>query len=81
MLSVKEQLESFTTFAQKMIESTDDELSMDELYDQWRLNHGSAVDTLAIQASLRDMENGERGRPFSEFAQEFVVQKNIQETE
>lgn len=70
MTTLRQEIESFTTFAQaKIAQGTN--VSIDELYDQWREGHPSTEDELAIRASLRDLANGETGRPFEEFAAEF----------
>jgi hypothetical protein len=48
---------------------------LEELIDLWQVENPSPEQTrddiLAVKASLRDMESGERGRPWDEFAREF----------
>ncbi|MEM7560025.1 MAG: hypothetical protein AAF394_12975, partial [Planctomycetota bacterium] len=45
--------------------------SLSELLDEWTMLNPPTDDALAIQASIRDMENGDTGQPFDEFAKEF----------
>lgn len=42
MSSVEHDLDSFTRFVREKIQATDDELSLDALYDQWRETHSTA---------------------------------------
>ncbi len=76
-----ELIESFTQFAMTMVDQEGNELSIDDLFDEWRIQHPPTDDLLAINASLRDMENGETGRSFDDFAKEFRQRNRIQETE
>ena len=77
MSTIQQELESFTGFVQQWIRVGQTGLSIDELYDQWRAESLSAEDALAVSASLQDIENGETGRDFSDFAQEFTDQKGL----
>ena len=76
MHRLQEEIEDFTSFAKKHSSARSD-ASLDELYDRWRETHPAAEDTLAVRASLRDMEGGERGRPFEQFAADFAKRNNI----
>lgn len=71
MLTVEQEIDSFVQFAKSQIEQSDQGLSIEELFDHWRLSHPPSEDALAIKASIRDMERGETGRPFGQFADEF----------
>lgn len=77
MATTEQEVESFAQFARGRLARGDEELSIDELFDLWRLEHPPAEDALAIKASLRDMQRGETGRPFEEFADEFRRRNNI----
>ena len=66
-----QQIDAFTRFARARIEQDATATSLVELLDQWLLENPSGDDWLAIQASLRDMEAGETGQPFEQFAAEF----------
>lgn len=85
MKATEELIESFRSFALQRLERGDAELSIDELYDCWRRENTDQEqvreDLLAVQASLRDMERGERGRPFDEFASEFRTRRHIPDAE
>ena len=71
MLTTEEELESFTRFARQRLTGETQTPSLDELFDEWRILHPPTEDVEAIRASLQDMEQGETGRSFAEFAREF----------
>lgn len=81
MATTELDIDRFARFAKERIASGCAELSIDELFDQWRIQHPPEEDTLAIQASLRDIERGETGRPFDEFAREFRKRNDIPDAE
>lgn len=76
MPQLQKDIEDFTSFAKNQL-SKGATFSIDELYDRWREGHPAAEDALAVQASLRDMDSGETGRPFDEFASDFSKRNNI----
>lgn len=45
---------------------------------QWWSDQDSTADLLAVSASLRDLEQGENGRTFAEFATEFAKLNGIE---
>jgi hypothetical protein len=65
MTTAAQELASFTIYAQQRIDSGELDLSLDELFDQWRAENPSnelyAENVAAIQASLNDFRNGQRG--------------------
>jgi hypothetical protein len=65
MATAEQELASFTNYARRKIDSGERELSLDELFDQWRAENPSddqyAENLAAIQASIQDFKNGERG--------------------
>ena len=65
MTTTEQDLQSFTLFVKEKIESGDQAVSIDELFDQWRLENPSdklyAENVAAINASIRDFQQGERG--------------------
>ncbi|TWT86873.1 hypothetical protein Mal64_37030 [Pseudobythopirellula maris] len=63
-------VDEFASYAKQRLAS-DGALSIDRLYDEWRESQSFEEDRLALEASLRDMEHGETGRPFDDFANEF----------
>ena len=81
MATTEQDIDRFARFAKERIASGRAKLSIDELFDQWRIQHPPEEDTLAIQASLRDIERGETGRPFGEFAREFRKRNDIPDAE
>ena len=65
MTTAEQELNSFTSFARQRIEAAVRDLSIDELFDQWRAENPSDVsyaeNVAAINASIQDFKNGERG--------------------
>ena len=80
MASIQQELESFTQFARQKIRAGGAVASMDELYDQWREEHSASADAAAVLAALRDMEQGEEGRDFDAFAEDFSKRNGIPES-
>lgn len=72
-----ELIESFSQFARARVDQAGSDLAIDDLYDEWRAQHPPEDDLLAIKASLRDMEQGETGRPFDDFAAAFRSRNGI----
>lgn len=60
------ELSQFQQYAKDRLDQGDQKLSLDELFDEWRLMHPSESEfresCLAVSASLRDLENGVQGR-------------------
>jgi len=65
MATVVHDLASFTQYARQLIDRGGRDLSIDELFDQWRAENPSdeqyAENVAAINASLADFKNGQRG--------------------
>ena len=65
MSTAEHDVDSFTSYARQKIESGERDLSIDELFDQWRAENPSdeqnAENVAAIQASIQDYKHGERG--------------------
>ena len=77
MATSEQEINSFSAFAISRIKNGDAELSLAELFDEWTIQNPPSEDALAIQASICDMENGDTGRPFAEFAEEFRKRNDI----
>jgi hypothetical protein len=79
-MSTQEQIDSFHRFATERIRGGSD-LSMDELYDLWRLEHPTPDEldenVRAVQAALDDFENGDRGMPLEEAIREIRKKHNL----
>jgi hypothetical protein len=73
----EQQIDAFSQFAKSQIGSGASADSLVELLDQWLLENPPQSDLLAIEASLRDMEAGETGKPFAEFAAEFRARNGL----
>ncbi len=65
MSSTEQDIANFTQFALQRIESGERDLTIDDLFHQWRLENPSdeeyAENVTAVQASIRDYQAGERG--------------------
>lgn len=65
MATTEQELDSFTSYARQRIDSGQRDLTIDELFDQWRAENPSdeqyAENVAAINASIQDFKNGERG--------------------
>ena len=72
--NLEETIDDFARFAK---EHSSSEVTIDDLYDLWRERARKETDAMAVRASLEDMKNGETGRPFDEFAEEFQEKNNI----
>lgn len=69
-----DQIDDFAQFAKRLLAGGHN-LTIDDLYDQWRRQALKDTDRLAVQASLRDVEKGERGQPVEEFLADFESQR------
>lgn len=65
MTTTEQDLNSFTNYARQFISAGRRDLSLDELFDQWRMENPSdeshAENLAAINASIREFKAGERG--------------------
>jgi hypothetical protein len=66
MSTTQQDLASFTSFALHKIDSGESDLTIDELFDQWRIENPSdeqlAENVAAVQASIDDFKVGDRGK-------------------
>jgi hypothetical protein len=70
MASVDNDLQDFNRFARDQLAKGSSAQSIDELFDRWRIENPPADDLLAIQASIRDVDSGERGKPIDQHIEE-----------
>lgn len=79
----QQQIDSFHRYATERLSNRGAELSIDELFDLWRIENPTPeelhADVLAVKASLRDIEAGGTGQPFEDFKREFRAQNDIGE--
>lgn len=78
MATTEQEIDGFAEFAKAQL-GLEKDLSLDDLLDQWRLQHPPTEDAVAVKASLRDMDRGETGRPFERFAADFRKRNSIPE--
>ena len=75
MTAAAKEIEEFCEFAEQRMRDVPCDLTLDELYAEWRATNPMSVEldksVAAVQASLRDLEAGESGRPVEEFFAEF----------
>ena len=71
-MATQAQIDSFHTFATQHVQSGHCDLTVAELFDLWESQSFSqdelAESVAAVKAALCDMEQGDEGRPFAEFA-------------
>ena len=83
-MATQQEIDSFSTFASQQVKGGA-ELSIDELFDLWQAQHLSPeelADSVAtVKAALVDMENGDTGQPFEEFATEMRTKHKIPPSE
>ena len=81
MPATAEQLHSFFQFADLRLRNGGCDQSLDDLYAEWRACNPTPeerdINVRAVRASLRDMDEGQTGRPFGEFAAEFRKRNGI----
>jgi hypothetical protein len=77
MPTTEHEIDRFAAFAKAEIGKPNGNRSIEEILDAWRLRNPPSDDLLAVRAALRDMENGERGRSFEEFATDFESRNSI----
>ena len=76
MSSIEHDLEAFARFARDHANGTNPP-TIDELFYQWRTENPPADDLLAIKASLRDVDAGERGKPIDEHLDDMRKKHNL----
>ena len=81
MATIERELESFTQFAKARLRSADPELSLDELFDLWRIENPSdanyAENLAAIAGAIDEFRHGDRGRPAGELSRELRKELGI----
>ncbi len=84
-MGAQEHVDHFYRFATERLRNSSSELSIDDLYNQWRLENPSpeqqADDLAAVYASLEDFKQGERGRPAGETTQRLREEFGIRSAE
>lgn len=70
-MATTEQIENFSRFATQLSQVEGVDLPLHVIFDRWHAEKHKENDLLAIQASDRDYQNGERGRSVGEFLQDF----------
>ena len=80
MATTEEELKSFSQFVREHAEG-DADSRLRELFDLWMLQHPAdetfAEDVAAINASINDFVNGERGTPAGEHSQQLRAEFGI----
>jgi hypothetical protein len=71
MATIQQDIESFHQFASKVIRRGERTVTIDDLYEQWRIDRFGEDDLKAIKASLNDLEAGQKGLPLEEFKKDF----------
>lgn len=74
MTTAEKDIASFTSYVRQKIEAGGSDLTIDELFDQWRMENPSdkqyAENVAAIKESIRDYKAGDRGTVAGELSAE-----------
>jgi len=80
-MTIAQELQSFYHFAEERLLNGGSGQTLDDLYSEWRaynpMPEELQTNILAVRASLRDMDQGEGGKPLDEFAAEFRKRNGI----
>jgi len=60
-MTATQQIENFTAFAKAITQQEGEDISLDEIYSRWWQEQHRDEDFEAIQAAVKDYENGDRG--------------------
>jgi len=81
MVAATQELQSFYQFAERRLRSGASDQTLDDLYLEWRASNPAPGDldanVRAVRAAIRDMDNGETGRPIDDFLADFRRQNGI----
>jgi hypothetical protein len=81
MAVTQSDLHQFQEFAKVVITQSGEHLTLDELWDRWRLNcpfeQEENENILAAKAAVRDMENGDLGIPVEQHLEEVRKKYNL----
>ena len=81
MAATTRELQSFYEFVEQRLHARTCDRSLDDLFSEWRACNPTPeeleANALAVRASLRDMDEGDTGRPIDEFAAEFRQRNGI----
>jgi len=73
-MTTQQDIDSFAAFAAHQIQNGASDLSVEEIFDLWQAQQQStehlSESIAAVKSALDDMEAGDTGRPFEEFAEE-----------
>lgn len=71
-MATQKQIDSFHEFASNQVQGEGEDLSMAELFDLWEVQTAGFPDLAdgvsSVRSALADMEAGDTGQPFDEFA-------------
>ena len=82
MATTADDLKSFNQFVQEQLgQDTEDDSRLAELFELWMLQNSTdetyAENVAAINASINDFMNGERGTPAGEHSQQLLAEFGI----
>jgi len=70
-------IDHFTNFAKARLQDGNTDLSLSQLVDEYMTAYPPLEDLPAIQAALRDMEQGDTGQSFAQFSDEFQKRNGL----
>ena len=74
-MATTQQLKDLSHFIETLPPVEREALSIDEIYGRWRDQAFREEDFLEIQSAVQNFQNGDRGRPFSDFIAEFKAER------
>jgi hypothetical protein len=81
MSATTQELQSFYQFAEQRLRNGGREVSLDDLYGEWRASNPTPeeleTNVRAVRAALRDLDAGEKGQPVDEFIADFERRNGI----
>lgn len=81
MAVTTEDLHQFNEFAKVVIARVGSKVTLDEIWDQWRLENPTSDElrenVLAVNAAIRDMEQGDLGISATEHVQQLRTKFNL----
>lgn len=84
MSATIEELNRFHSFAEEKLANGGAELTFEDLVEMWSFENPSPQrrheDLLAVKASLRDLDNGDRGEPVEDVIREMREKYGLSES-
>ena len=81
MATTHEEIDSFSRFAKEKLDQCGEELSMEDMFDLWRIENPNpeqlTEDVLAVKVAIRDLNAGDRGVPLDQHLRDVRAKYNL----